>query len=73
MVILNTMLLTLPQKMRPKILLRGFYFLKTHYLTPAVTKIVKGSKIHIKERRCHMIWHTYLGELMNERKMNKDD
>lgn len=53
----------LPQKARPKIFLREFCFLKTHILIP---KVSKESKIHIKERQCHMIWHTYLGQIMNE-------
>ena len=60
---LNTMLCTLPQKARSKIFLREFYFLKTHFLIP---KVVKGSKIHIKEKQRHIIWHTYLGQIMNE-------
>ena len=59
---LNTMLCTLLQKARPKIFLREFCFLKTHFLFP---KVVKGSKIHIKERQCHMFWHKYLGQIMN--------
>lgn len=50
---------------------REFCFLKTHFLIP---KVSKESKIHIKKRQCHMIWHTYLGQIMNEgKKINESD
>lgn len=70
---LNTMLLTLPQKMRPKIILRGFYFLKTHYLTPAITTWKGKQNSYKRKEMPHDLACMSTGQLMNEGRINEDD